>query len=137
MVCTYCGAETKVINSRHQKRNNQVWRRRHCDQCKAIFTSHEKADLSSILIILDREEHKPFLEDILFVDILNALSHRKDRFMASREVTATVVNELIKLPQKPLIKSSQISFSAAGVLKRLDRQAWLRYVAEHASLHQR
>lgn len=135
MVCVYCNSDTQVVNSRHQKRSNRVWRRRHCLNCDATFTSHEAADLGGLLVVVDSGHHKPFSEDILFTDVLFALSHRKDCYSAAREVTATIVQNLLRLPEKPIFKPSRISSVAGAVLKRLDRQAWLRYVAEHASLH--
>lgn len=135
MVCTYCGADTKVTNSRHQKRNNQIWRRRRCLSCGADFTTHETADLSSLLVVVVAGAHKPFSEDILFAELLMALSHRKDAYSAAREVTSTVIRQLLKDPAKPVYSPSAISAAAAGVLSRLDRQAWIRYVAEHPSLH--
>lgn len=135
MICVYCSSDTKVTNSRLQKRNNQTWRRRQCLECGATFTTHEAADLSGLLVVIDSGSHKPFSEDILFTELLLALSHRKDAYSAAREVTATTVNKLLKLPEKPTFSPPQISAAAATVLERLDRQAWIRYVAEHPSLH--
>ena len=134
MVCIYCGAETKVSNSRLQKRNNQVWRRRECLKCKAIFTTHEGIDMSSTLLVDKAGQAEPFLSDLLFSEVLLALKHRKDRYTAAREVTSTVVAELLEEPDKPLFKPAQISLTAARVLARLDEQAWLRFTAEHPSL---
>lgn len=135
MICVYCGGETKVNNSRLQKRNNQIWRRRQCLSCFYIFTTHEIADLSDLFIVLSPSgAPKPFSADILFTDLLLALQDRKDCYSASREVTATVIGKLLKLPEKPEFRPSQISVVTASVLQRLDRRAWLRYVAEHPSL---
>lgn len=134
MVCPYCQADTQVTNSRRQKRNNQVWRRRHCRACGAVFTSNEAIDLSSTLSVDSGGSVKPFLADMLYTELLLALQDRKDCYIAAREVTSTVVKELLKLPEKPLFKASQISAAAGVVLSRLDRRAWLRYAAEHPSL---
>lgn len=137
MICLYCGSDTQVTNSRHQKRNNQIWRRRQCLKCEAIFTTHEAADLSGLLMVTAMGAPKPFSEDILYTELLFALSDRKDSYSAAREVTATVVQKLLALPESPVVfKPAQISSAAAAVLSRLDRRAWLRYVAEHPSLHQ-
>src|SRR3990167_3416257 len=133
MNCIYCGGETEVTNSRAQKRSNQVWRRRHCKACGAVFTSHEAIDLSSALVV-DCGRPEPFTTDMLFTEILLALQERKDCYLAAREVTSTVIRELLKLPDKPRIEPKQISRAAAKVLKRLDKRAYLRYMAEHPSL---
>ncbi|MBI2009250.1 hypothetical protein HYS84_02450 [Candidatus Saccharibacteria bacterium] len=79
---------------------------------------------------------KPFLSDMLFTEVLLALQDRKDCYIAAREVTSTVIGKLLKPPAEPVIEAKQISQTAAKVLKRLDRRAWLRYLAEHPSLQQ-
>ena len=133
MVCLYCHSKTRVTNSRHQKRSNQVWRRRQCQTCGAVFTSHEAIDLSSALLV-GSGRSTPFISDMLFTEVLLALQDRKDCYLAAREVTSTVIRELLKLPDKPRIEPKQISQAAAKVLKRLDKRAYLRYMAEHPSL---
>ena len=133
MVCIYCGGETDVTNSRHQKRSNQVWRRRRCKGCGAVFTSHEAIDLSCALVV-DSGRSTPFISDMLFTEVLLALQDRKDCYLAAREVTSTVIRELLKLPNKPRIDPKQISQATSRVLKRLDKRAYLRYMAEHESL---
>ena len=67
-------------------------------------------------------------------EVLLALQDRKDAYVSAREVTNTVIKELLKLPEKPLFRPEQISSVAASVLKRLDRRAYLRFAAEHPSL---
>lgn len=132
MVCIYCNGDTHVINSRPQKRNNQIWRRRECKECRATFTTHESVELSGALLVR-KEDVTPFLADILFVDLLGALSGRSGRHADARELTTTVIARLLK--QKEMVyESATISKEAAEVLKRFDRQAYLRYVAEHPSL---
>lgn len=134
MVCIYCGGFTQVKNSRPQKRNNQIWRRRQCFKCNAIFTTHESIDLSSTLAVETDGAPRPFLADKLFTEVLLAMQDRKDCYIAAREVTSTVIQKLLDLPAAPLFKPPQISSITAQTLKRLERRAWLRFVAEHPSL---
>lgn len=134
MVCIYCGAKTSVTNSRLQRRNNQVWRRRQCPDCHAVFTTHEAIDLSQTLRVEKEGVLEPFQPDLLFSELLHALSHRKDPYTASREVTATIISRLLSAASKPTYSSRQISWETAGVLKRFDRRAYLRFLAEHPSL---
>ena len=134
MVCVYCGHETMVTNSRRQKRNNQVWRRRKCAVCKAVFTTHEAVDLPSALLVQSGTSTKPFLPDLLFTEVLLALQDRTNCYVDAREVTNTVIKQLLKLPESPLFTPQQISQAASKVLGRLDKRAQLRFVAEHPSL---
>ena len=134
MRCLYCSADTEVTNSRLQRRNNNVWRRRQCKACRAVFTTHEAIDLSSTLLVQNRGSETPFLADLLFTDILMAMGDREDCYAAAREATHTVIRKLLKLPDKPLFEAKTISRAAAGVLLKLDKRAYLRYVSEHPSL---
>jgi transcriptional repressor NrdR len=134
MVCIYCGGETKVTNSRLQRRNNHVWRRRECLACHSVFTTHESVQLESALSVIKHGRNEPFLADLLLNELMRALSHRKDVYTASREVMATVIKKLLALPQKPRFEPADISKTTAAVLIRFDRRAYLRYLADHPSL---
>ena len=134
MVCVYCGGATKVVNSRHQRRNNQVWRRRQCLACQSVFTTHESVELESALSVEQSGALRPFLPDLLLKELMSALQDRKDVSTASREVLATIVRKLLPLPQKPVYSTTDISKATAEVLKRFDKRAYLRFVAEHPSL---
>src|SRR6478735_635549 len=109
MVCVYCGGDTKVTNSRLQRRNNQVWRRRQCLACQSVFTTHEQIELESALSVEHDGQTQAFLPDLLLNELMMALKHRKDVYTASREVMGTIVRKLLALPQKPLYKPADIS----------------------------
>ena len=136
MTCIYCRADTEVINSRLQHRSNQVWRRRRCRACGAVFTTHEAVDLASTLMVDSEGSVAPFLADKLYSDLLAAMQDRPDRYTAAREATATVIKRLLSLPDRPVFTATQISAASGAVLSKLDRRAWLRYAAEHPSLQQ-
>jgi len=76
---------------------------------------------------------KPFLTDLLYTELLLSLSHHKQPYTAAREVTSTVISKLLDQQQRSLT-TTQISKTTGEVLKRFDKQAWLRYQAEHPSL---
>lgn len=134
MRCIYCSRDTRVVNSRYQKRSNQVWRRRRCERCDAIFTTHEAIDLSSTLLVVTGGQPRPFVTDILFTEVLMAMVHRRNAYLDAREATNTVIARLLMLPGKPLYSPPQISLITSEVLKKLDRRAYLRFTAEHPSL---
>lgn len=74
----------------------------------------------------------PFLPDILFVDLVKALDGRPNAYTEARQLCGTVISRLIKSNQQ-VYASTEISHHAAAVLQRFNRQAWLRYIAEHPS----
>lgn len=135
MVCEYCGNSTSVINSRRQKRSNQIWRRRRCQGCGAVFTSHEAIYLPAAFSVNAGGRVAPFEPDKLFGEILINLQGRKDVYTAARELSATITRNLLKNAVDGLISPQDISRQVAATLKRFDRSAYLRYLAEHPSLH--
>ena len=134
MVCAYCGGPTQVINSRLQKRSNQVWRRRSCLRCGALFTTHEAVQLGKSFTVAHGKQVEPFTSDKLFTEVLLAVADQPRCYEAARELTSTIIQNLQKKATKPLFEAHQISTEAASVLKRYNRRAYLRYMAEHPSL---
>ena len=131
MICLYCSGETKVTNSRRQVRNNQIWRRRLCLVCGAVFTTHESIELESALFVEKNGRTTPFLPDLLLIELTRALKHRDDAYTAAREVLATIVKRLLALSQKPVFSASDVAKATTDVLKRFDRRAYQRYSADH------
>lgn len=103
--------------------------------CGAVFTTHEAVDLTQSLLVDSKSSTEPFLADKLFSDVLATIAHRSDRYAAAREITTTVIQKLLKKPQNASFSASSIAQETAKVLKRFDRRAYLRYVADHPSLH--
>lgn len=133
MVCPYCLSETQVINSRPQTRSNQVWRRRRCNTCKAVFTTHEVIDFPSSFTVVKNNKLSPFTPDKLFREVLDKLKGNQKPYEAAREISATITQKVIKNASSGLISSQDISRAAAGTLKNFDRQAYLRFIADHPS----
>ncbi len=134
MVCPYCSAPTDVVNSRSQKRNNQVWRRRRCQNCGAVFTTHESIDATKGFIVQNADGPVPFTPEKLFAEVLSCVRDRQNAYEAARELTATITQKVFKNASKGLILPQNISWEAGQVLKRFDKQVYLRFAAEHPSL---
>lgn len=133
MVCLYCGAKTAVINSRSQKRANKIWRRRRCDHCKAVFTTVEGAELAGSLRVQPKTgPQEPFLELKLSNSLLYALQDHKQPYEAATELSQTIIQKLGTPTDQP-IQTTAISTAAAGVLRRFNKTAYLRYILDHPS----
>jgi len=75
MVCIYCSGDTQVINSRLQKRPNQVWRRRKCLECGATFTTHELAAYEGSWRVKSSSAGlQPFNKNKLFLSLYKSLA---------------------------------------------------------------
>ena len=102
--------------------------------CGAIFTTHEQIEYSSALSVERSGGTEAFMPGLLINEVSEALQHRKDAYTASEELLGVIVRNLLKLPASPLFRPKDISAVTAEVLKRFDRRAYLRYLADHPSL---
>ena len=137
MVCIYCGKDTKVINSRLQRRANQVWRRRKCLTCNSVFSSLEASDLSLSLsfrtshISPNRTYLQPFQRDVLFMSILDSCKHRKTAVSDATALTGTVLSKLRPLMTGAVIDREEVVKTTYQILKRFDKAASVQYLAFH------
>jgi transcriptional regulator NrdR family protein len=132
MVCIHCSSETNVINSRHQKRSNQVWRRRRCTSCKSVFTTLEGAEYALAWQVRSATGHlEPFSRDKLFLSIWNSLQHRKSALADAGALTDTVLKKLLHDVKDATLSPTHISRSAFVALNRFDKVAATHYQAFH------
>lgn len=131
MVCTYCGSETKVANSRHQKRLNHVWRRRKCVFCKAIFTTTEAADAVSVLRFHYLGALKPFLRDSLLISVYDSLRHRQSALTDATSLTATILSNIYDLSDNGVIERDAVITVTTTVLENFDPISATHYKAFH------
>ena len=133
MVCIYCQHDTNVINSRLQKKLNQVWRRRRCQNCNSVFTTLETINFQTVLAVAHKNAYKPFLRDKLLLSVYESLKHRKSALSDATAVTDTIISKLYANVIDGHIDRQQIIQTTGVVLKRFDKAAATHYQAYHPS----
>lgn len=132
MVCIYCGSRTRVKNSRPQLRGNTIWRRRACDACSSLFTTVERPELQTALMIkLQNGKLSPFRRDRLFLDIYASCKHRPAALDDATALTQTVLNKLLASQTTPAVERAAITKTVQEVLKHFDPAAATIYAAYH------
>lgn len=131
MVCIYCSGPTSVVNSRFQKKLNQIWRRRSCGECGAIFTTEERPLTDNSLLVVDRSRSEPFSREILFLSLYASLKHRKTAITDAVAVTDTVWSKLLPQIEGASLQRTDIVQASASVLRRFDKAAAMSYQAFH------
>lgn len=131
MNCLYCGGPTQVKNSRHGKRKTQVWRRRTCTACQAVFTTHEQPELEKSLIINDNGELIPFSNDKLFVSIYDSCKHRKKASEDARALANTVIEKVLASGNSAELLKADLIETVQKTLKAFDTAAYVQYSAFH------
>lgn len=132
MVCYKCSTETQIINSRLQKRSNDVWRRRKCYQCHMIFTTHESTDFTALWRVTNvKVALMPFYRDKLFLSLYSSLQHRPTALTDAGGLTTTILAKLTPVVVDGLLQSSSIVQIASVALHRFDSAASVHYQAFH------
>lgn len=134
MVCLYCGAKTDVVNSRPQKRVNQIWRRRHCNGCDAVFTTNERIDYSSAIVVKRNARLEPFDRDRLLISLAASLGHRPSAVADAAALVATITHTLVVAAKKGSVEAADITKEACDVLGRFDKLAAAHYSAYHSNV---
>ena len=132
MVCIYCGSLTSVVNSRPQVRNNQVWRRRKCSSCLAVFSTIEKAQLETNWLVMNKKGvSTPFSSDKLMLSIFDSCSHRENSISDARSISDTVIHKLQTKYKSGHIKAQTIAQYTIVALNRFDKAASTYYSVRH------
>jgi len=134
MVCIYCGSSTQVTNSRHQKRPNQVWRRRQCSVCGNNFTTHESVEFGgTIAVQYSPKDLRPFSRDELFASVYESFKHRTKAVDDASAVTQTIIGTLREHIVEGVLERDTIATVAYVILERFDKAAATMYAAYHPS----
>lgn len=131
MVCIHCNHDTKVINSRPQKRANHIWRRRQCLTCGSIFTSEELPKYELAWLVKTQAGLQPFSRDKLFLSLHRSLQHRTTAIRDATGIADTVVYKLSEQASAGVIESRTIIQTAHVALNRFDTVASMHYQAYH------
>ena len=132
MVCIYCGSRTEVINSRLQKRPNQVWRRRKCLNCGAVISTQEMVLYENSLAVHGvNGKPQPFLRDKLFLSLYESCRHRPTSLTDAVALTATVIGQLRSHVRTGSVEYADIIRVALETLQNFDKAAAVHYKAYH------
>ncbi len=134
MVCIYCRTKTKTSNSRATRQGSQVWRRRSCPSCHAVFTTREAVDLAEAVRVRTAEGRLvPFARDKLFLSLYTSLSHRKTALPDAGQLAATIFDALIPHIKDGAIGVTAVTAQTFVTLERFDKASAVYYRAHHDS----
>lgn len=132
MKCLYCAGATSVTNSRLQRRSNSTWRRRLCQHCGQIFTTHEVADFGGALSFQTRDGSlQPFVREKLFMSLYESLRHKPNALDDAANLTHTVIAKLLPQISQAQLSRTQVVATTAQVLANYDQPAHVSYLAFH------
>lgn len=134
MFCINCfSPSTSVNNSRPNKKQPLVWRRRTCSQCGTVFTTIERPSLAHAQFVHAEKGDTAFNLGKLIVSLAKAFQHDPKQIdTAILDLAQTVETQLAT--EVEVITPEEIAAVAHQVLKRYDELAAMQYAAQHRLL---
>ncbi|HVW67002.1 MAG TPA: transcriptional regulator NrdR [Candidatus Peribacteraceae bacterium] len=130
MFCPRCkSSDTAVIDSRLTEEGRAVRRRRECPKCGHRFTTFERQELSSFIVVKRDGTREPYSREKLERGIWLACS--------KRAVTQEQIDMLLsRLEDKwagsqKEVKSSDIGNDVMRELKKIDQVSYIRFASVH------
>jgi len=127
MKCPFCGyQDSKVVDSRGM--NEGIRRRRECLHCHARFTTYERFQANSFLVIKKDSRREEFSRDKLTAGLRMACAKRPVANKNIEQLVDKIENDLHHLG-KVEVSSSAIGELVMKYLKDLDRIAYIRFAS--------
>ena len=129
MKCPFCGKlNTRVVDSRPDKVDFQVRRRRECRQCSKRFTTHEKFVQVPIIIVKKDGRREDFNRE----KVLNGIKKACEK----RAISINLIEETVNIIERDLRETSEREIPAKLVgekiikaLKEIDDVAYVRFAS--------
>ena len=129
MRCPYCQTEnSRVVDSRDLSNGEVIRRRRECINCKRRFTTYERIDAVSIIIVKKDGRREEFNPEKLRQKLRVALTKRPVGEEELNGLINRIESELLALGTTE-VPSSVIGELVLRELKELDHVAYIRFAS--------
>lgn len=129
MKCPYCDSNnTKVIDSRATEENHAIRRRRLCLNCNKRFSTYERYEDSTIMVVKKDETREQFDR----IKLINGIVKSCEKRPVSMDQIEKVANNIelkINHMGKKEISSIEIGELVMNELKDLDPVAYVRFAS--------
>jgi len=129
MKCPYCGfQESKVVDSRHSDDSTSIRRRRECLSCQKRFTTYETVESLPMIVVKKDNSRQSFDRNKVLNGMVRACEKRPvpmaeleraadeiEQIIQNsldREVSTTLIGELVMERLKPLDEVSYVRFAS-------------------------
>jgi transcriptional repressor NrdR len=129
MTCPFCGhREDKVIDSRESKEGDSIRRRRQCLACERRFTTYERCDEVSSMVIKKDGRRETFDRQKVLNGLLRACEKRPVSMASLSELVDQVESEVLESPEREL-STTIIGEHLMDRLRTLDKIAYVRFAS--------
>ena len=131
MQCPFCKDQRsdKVIDSRAAEGGKVIRRRRLCEACGKRFTTYERFEETSRLLVIKKDGQRvPYEREKLFGGIQRACWKRTISVEALNALVDAVEEDIFKKFDRE-VPSRSIGNAVASRLRKIDNVAYLRYAS--------
>lgn len=129
MKCPYCSfLDSKVIDSRPTDGNESIRRRRVCLKCEKRFTTYERVEDQTIVVIKKDETREPFSRTKLLNSLIKSCEKRPIKVEILEDSVDEIEKEINYLNQKE-VTSAYIGDLVMDKLKTIDKVAYVRFAS--------
>ncbi|MDA3918612.1 MAG: transcriptional regulator NrdR [Deltaproteobacteria bacterium] len=129
MKCPFCGKlNTRVVDSRPDKVDFQVRRRRECRKCLKRFTTHEKFIQVPIIIVKKDGRREDFNREKVLNGIKKACEKRAISINLIEETVDTIERDLRETNERE-IPAKLVGEKIIKALKKIDDVAYVRFAS--------
>lgn len=127
MKCPYCGAESKVIESRPTE-DNSIRRRRECMGCGKRFNTFERIEETTLVVVKKDGRREAFDRNKVLNGVLRACEKRPVPLAAIEQLVHDVEREIRNSLDKE-VPSVEIGERVMDRLRHLDGVAYVRFAS--------
>lgn len=129
MMCPYCNnTDTEVVETRDSEDLSSTRRRRECSKCTKRFTTYERVESVTLIVIKKDGKKEQFDREKLKSGILRACEKTIVGIEEIEKIVDEVDRELRGLDSVE-IESKKIGQMVAGRLKKIDKIAYIRFAS--------
>lgn len=129
MKCPFCGyAESKVIDSRPTDEGTIIRRRRECMECEKRFTTYEKIETISVMVIKKDKSRQLFDPDKLMNGLLRACEKRPVARISLENIVNKIETAIYNTEDKEM-ETTEIGEMILEGLRDLDQVAYIRFAS--------
>jgi transcriptional repressor NrdR len=127
MKCPYCGAESKVIESRHTE-DESIRRRRECIACGKRFNTYERIEVPPLIVVKKDGSREAFDRNKVLGGVLKACEKRPVPLVEVDRLVDDVERELRNSLERE-VPSVVIGEKVMDRLRSLDGVAYVRFAS--------
>lgn len=127
MKCPYCGsADSEVVETRASEDVDTIRRRRECLKCEKRFTTYERIENVTLVVIKKDGKREQFDRDKLKSGIIRSCEKTKVSLEQIEKIVAEIEREL-RGADSVEVESKKIGQMVAIKLKKIDKVAYIRF----------